>query len=103
MSDQHGPIHAIVMLEGDWLVAQCLEHDIATQAKTITELVYQLQSTLIGHLLAAKQEGTSLEDIPRAPQEYWDRWASSTSVRAETDSLPWVPFPVLPETQLRFA
>jgi predicted RNase H-like HicB family nuclease len=97
------PIHVLILQEGEWLVAQCLEHDIATQAKTVPELVYQFQSILVGHILAAKHEGTSLGDLPMAPQQYWDQWQRSNSVKAESDWMPWVPAPMLRPTELRFA
>ena len=96
----------LVFSEEGWLVAQCLEHDIATQAQSIPDLMYQIQSTLIGHILAAEEEGLSLESVPLAPDEFWRQWAEASAVRGESEYLPWTPAALLRQfstPELRFA
>lgn len=66
-------ISAVLFQEGDWWVAQCLEYDIATQAKKIAELYYELERILVGHMVVAREEGVApFSGIPRAPKRYWD-------------------------------
>ena len=71
-------IKAVVFKEGDWWVAQCLEHDIAAQAKTPKDLAYEIQRAIIGHIIVSKEEGlTPFEDLPRAPEKYWQLFTNS--------------------------
>jgi predicted RNase H-like HicB family nuclease len=66
-------IRAVVLQEGDWWVAQCLDYDIATQAKTIAELYDELERVLMGHMVMAREAGVApFSGIPRAPKRYWD-------------------------------
>lgn len=77
-------IKAVIFKEGDWWVAQCLEHDIAAQAKTPKDLAYEIQRTLIGHLIISKQEGiTPFQNIPKAPDRYWNLFANSLHLSPE--------------------
>lgn len=71
-------ISVVIFQEGDWWVAQGLEFDIATQAKTPSDLDYELQRILIGHMVSAKEEGVEpFATLPPAPQEYWEMWLTA--------------------------
>lgn len=71
-------IKAVVFKDGDWWIAQCLEHDIAAQAKTPKDLAYEIQRALIGHFIVSKQEGLiPFENLPKAPEKYWQLFANS--------------------------
>lgn len=71
-------IRAIVFQEGEWLSAQCLEYDIATQAKTVEDLSYELQRILVGHIVTSRKLGKApFEGVPKAPQKYWDMFEHS--------------------------
>jgi len=66
-------IRAVLFQEGDWWVAQCLDYDIATQAKKMAELYYELERILVGHIVVAQEHGIApFTGIPRAPKRYWD-------------------------------
>jgi hypothetical protein len=68
-----------VLIEGDdgWS-AHCLEHDIATQAATLSELYYQIERTLAGHLQISARNGTApFAELPRAPKKFWDMFRRS--------------------------
>ena len=61
----------LVGREGEWWVAQCLEYDIAVQARTLKDVDYEFQRILLGRIFAAKELGIDpFEDIPPAPEEY---------------------------------
>jgi hypothetical protein len=47
-------IRVVQFREGPWLVAQCLEVDIAAQAKTENDLLYQLSRLLVGRSWRAR-------------------------------------------------
>ena len=71
-------IRAVVFQEGEWLSAQCLEYDIATQAKTLDDLSYELQRILVGHVVTSKKLGKApFEGVPRAPRKYWEMFERS--------------------------
>ena len=65
-------VHVVVFREGDWWVGQCLEYDIATQAKTLTDLHYEVGRLLVGHYAVAIERGwTPFESVPPAPARHW--------------------------------
>lgn len=64
------PIRAVVFHSGDHYVAQCLEYDIATQAKTIKKLVYEVQRILVAHIMCSAEH--PFEGLPEAPRRFWD-------------------------------
>jgi hypothetical protein len=64
-------LNLLIFKDCDWWVAQCLEYDIAAQARTLKDVQYEIQRVIIGRIAAAKQLGTDpFEDIPPAPEEY---------------------------------
>jgi hypothetical protein len=65
-------VRAVVFQEGEWLCAQCLEYDLAVQAKNLPQLSKALQRLIVGHVavrLRYKQQ--PFRDLPRAPEKYW--------------------------------
>lgn len=73
-------IRVVVFREEGWWVAQCLEVDIAVQAKTESDLHYELSLTLIGRILAGDSLGIdAFEGLPRAPKRYWDLFRDARS------------------------
>lgn len=60
--------------DGVWWVAQCLDHDIATQARTLEDAVYDLQRMLVARIITAEQMGIAdpFADVPAAPPELWE-------------------------------
>src|SRR4051812_30496274 len=62
--------------EGDWWIAQCLEHDIAAQARgDLHQAEYELERLLVSHIMACEEEGIPpFEHVPPAPARLQDRW-----------------------------
>lgn len=74
--------------QGIWL-AQCLEYDIAVEAKSLEDVSYELERTLVGHLVICDENNEEpFERIPPAPQEYWQRYARAR-MRLMADVLPF--------------
>jgi len=98
MSDQMTAfsISAVIFQEGEWWIAQCLEHDISAQAESPSELHYELERVLFAHLCASAQEGRQpFEGLGPAPKKYWRMWEKS-KLTVEAEELPFsadIPIP----------
>ncbi|HEY2289710.1 MAG TPA: hypothetical protein VGM86_03310 [Thermoanaerobaculia bacterium] len=65
-------LHAVVFRHGEWLIAQCLEHDITVQARSNAELYYEVKRILVAHLIRADDTGAEpFAHIPKAPKRFW--------------------------------
>ena len=52
-------------------MAECLEYDIAAQARTLNDVQYEFQRVFFGRILAAKELNIKpFKDVPPAPAEY---------------------------------
>jgi hypothetical protein len=81
MASKKFQVQTVIFKEGDWWVAQCLEYDIAAQARTIKDLTYEIQRVLVGHMVACKQEGiTPFSNLPKAPEKYWQMFQDGLAV-----------------------
>jgi predicted RNase H-like HicB family nuclease len=68
-------IRAIALQEDGWWVAQCLEYDIATQARTLADLERDLQQMIETHILLGRERGRPpFESIGKAPDRFWKMW-----------------------------
>lgn len=66
-------IHVLVFRDGDLLIAQCLEYDIAVQAKELIKLQDLLVSEIIEQIKLDIQYGEEpLSTTPKTPQSFWD-------------------------------
>lgn len=82
-------ISAIVFQEGEWWSAQCLEYDIAAQARTLGDLRYELERVLTSHVLISIENGQHpFDGLKPAPQKFWDMFAAA-KLRLEGDDLPF--------------
>lgn len=64
-------VNVLIFRDCEWWVAQCLEYDIAAQARTIKDVEYEFQRVFIGRIAAAQELGIDpFEDIPPAPEAY---------------------------------
>jgi hypothetical protein len=71
-------IRAVVYQQGESLCAQCLEWDIATQAKTLEALCHDLDRLIVGHIAIGLEHGfDALAAVRRAPQKYWEMFRRS--------------------------
>jgi hypothetical protein len=98
-------IRTVSFKEGDWWVAQCLDVDIAAQAKTERDLCYEIGRLLVGRILASEKLGVEpFASLPPAPRRYWDMF-----FRAQSQPKTLMPFTTealshsLPEVELRAA
>jgi len=67
------PIRFLLFEHKDGWSAQCLEYDFATQAETLSDLYYEIERALAGHIaVSAKLGSRPFEGLVRAPQKYWD-------------------------------
>jgi hypothetical protein len=94
----------VMFKSGDSWVAQCLEHDIAAQAKTPQDVPYQLERAIVGHLAIAKHQVlVPFENVPKAPERYWKMFKSGLKVEAPKThrfKVKGFPRPVRPEFRL---
>ena len=73
-------IRTVLFKEGDWWVAQCLDVDIAAQAKTERELRDELGRVLVGRIMAGEKLGVDpFATLPPAPRRYWEMFFSAQS------------------------
>jgi hypothetical protein len=74
---EHG-IKVVAFKEGDWWVAQCLDYDIATQARTLPDLVGEVERILMAHWAVGAQEGVEpFANLPRAPRRFWELYEAA--------------------------
>jgi hypothetical protein len=84
-------IKVVLIQEGRWWSAQCLDYDIAAQARSLPDLAYELQRILIAHLAVAEElNQTPFKGLSSAPQKYWDIYSGS-KIRLNIDDLPFRP------------
>ena len=70
-TDDH-KIHVIVFRSGEWLIAQCLEFDIATQVREFPDLFHEVERILAAHIVVEQKEGLEpFADISKAPRKFW--------------------------------
>jgi predicted RNase H-like HicB family nuclease len=70
-------IRAVLFEDMGWWCAQCLEHDIAAQARTVSELVSELERVLSAHVEVSAALGHEpFMDLPPAPQRFFDAYES---------------------------
>lgn len=76
---------SVLLFKGNkkW-VAQCLEHDIATQAESLQDLLEMLDRALDAEWVFCDERGLeAFTRLPPAPQEYWDRWEETLKRQEE--------------------
>lgn len=69
----------VVFREDDWWVAQCLEHDLATNARSLSDLVYEVERALVSQIAVnAGSDVDPFAGIPKAPRKYWKMFEEAT-------------------------
>jgi predicted RNase H-like HicB family nuclease len=82
-------IRAVVFKEGGWWCAQCLEHDIATQAKTIDDLKAEIERVLTIHVELALERGQEpFSILPPAPDRYFQMYDAFEQAGRAEDAKP---------------
>lgn len=73
-------IHVVLYRESKWWIAQCLEHDIAAQARTLPALRKELERVLTTHLILDVEKGVQpLAALPRAPERFFEMYDAASS------------------------
>lgn len=90
--------------DGDWWIGQYLEHDIASQARTLEALEAEMARILAAHVFVSQAEGLPpFANLPEAPREFWEMFEHAKPVEDQpTADLPGVSVS-LPPTELRLA
>jgi hypothetical protein len=82
-------IRAVLFQEAGWWCGQCLEHDIATQARTFEELKAELVRTLSIHADLAIERGQEpLAALPSAPDRYFQMYDAFAKVGGTEEASP---------------
>lgn len=89
-------VRVVTFKEGDWHVAQCIEWDLATQAKTEDDLRYEVQRLLIAQVDAARLTGREpFQNLPAAPLRYHQMWESAMEASEALPPLAGIPAQLL--------
>jgi predicted RNase H-like HicB family nuclease len=68
-------IRAVFFQEAGWWCAQCLEYDIATQARSLDGVKAELERALSIHVELAVERGQEpFAVLPRAPERYFQMY-----------------------------
>ena len=67
-------ISVLVERVGDWWVAQCIQHDLATQARSLDELQFEIRRLLTAHIASCEELGIRPFELPPAPPEVHARF-----------------------------
>lgn len=85
-------VRVVTFREGDWHVAQCLEWDLATQARTEEELSGAVQRLLLAQLDAAHRTGREpFANLPAAPLRFHKMWEATATPPATVPLVSEVP------------
>lgn len=72
-------LRVVIFEDTGWWVAQCLEHDLCTSARSLDELPQQIASQLRLQVALDRKSGRPpFAGLPRAPQKYWDLYEQAT-------------------------
>ena len=72
-------VNVVVVKEGDWYVAVCLEYFIATQTKSLERIEDALAQAFVANYLQAKKTGHEpFWNLKPAPQRYRDAFEKAT-------------------------
>ena len=87
-TDNVSQLRAVLFEEGGSWSAQCLEYDIAAQAKTLLDLHDEIARVLAAHIAASVQMGREpFEGIQPAPKRFWDLY--NGGLRIESRPMPF--------------
>ena len=91
--------------EGIWS-AQCLQYDIAAQARTFQDILYEFERVVVSHIALNHEEGKeAFAGIKPAPDEFWALYDESPTSITRRPS----PFrvdnysPAMPIVEMRYA
>lgn len=89
--------------EGHW-AAQVLEHDIASQGKTLEDVVSRLAGQIAVELVVRQNsEYAPFAEIPRAPDWYWEQYVEAMSLTPRPISVEPEKHMELPDVDFKVA
>lgn len=96
-------VKVLFMREGEAWIAQCLEHDIAAQGKTLHEAEEIFGRTFVGQLMLDFRRGKEpLQGVRPAPRTYWQKFDEGIGLKVEpTIALPKGNVPAFPFEEIR--
>ena len=66
-------VRVVVFQEAEWVCGQCLEYDIAAQAKTLEDCLSELERLVVGHVAISVEHGLEpLRNLKPAPAQFWE-------------------------------
>jgi hypothetical protein len=82
-------LRVVAFHEGGMWVAQCLEHDLACQGDTLSELLHAIGRITDGYMAACKNEKIKpWEEILPAPPTYHEMFERAVFLRVWEQRLP---------------
>lgn len=79
-------VSVVVFQEDEYVCAQCLEYDIAAQAKTLEDCLYEFGRLLTGHgAISLENNLEPFHGIPPAPARFWE-WFERSKIPLEAPS-----------------
>ena len=96
-------VHAVAFREGDWWSAQCLEYDIAVQAKSVADLQGEIERVLTAYVVRARKEKRSpFEGLPPAPEKYREMYKRARAVESSPAAQSDIPGhqPIVPHLRI---
>ena len=76
--DPRATVHAVVVREGAWYVAECLEIAVATQGRTLDETVENLHEAVALHVEGGVADALGIDPSPRLLVQYEGRVGRGT-------------------------
>jgi hypothetical protein len=84
-------IRAVVYEDRGWWVAQCLEFDLGTSAKSRDALPRKLASQIQVQILADLAHGKQpFQDLPKAPKRFWAMHSRGTPIEVVELTESWL-------------
>jgi hypothetical protein len=83
----------LVFKRPNWWVVQCLNYDIAAQARgSMDDVISQFERMWRAHFWACKKQGVDPLDVPKAPDSYWTMFetAEPVGMREQHSVLPTI-------------
>lgn len=85
-------VRVVTFREGDWHIAQCLEWDLTTQARTEEDLRRGVQRLLLAQVDAAHRTGRDpFANLPAAPLRFHRMWEAAAAPTATVPLVAEVP------------
>lgn len=70
----------VIFREGDWWVAQCVDHDVAAQARSLRDLPLEFEAALVADVTWHHRNGIDLlMNLVPAPEPLQRRWAEAVA------------------------